>query len=165
MASAWDKYVNGFLVNKQLPGGKWLQKITEAAAITDQSGNTYAATPSFKLGAYKHVLDDGTGKPKEVPIDEKMILAKVVMTGSTEGLVAGVRINGQKHMLVNYDATKKLAYFAKPSGGACAMASKKTIVYAAYNNTLNMSDGKAQNPGVCNEVVEKLAALLIKNGS
>ena len=163
--SAWQKYIDGFLVNKQLPGGKWLQKASESAAIVSHAGAIMASTPGFALGTYVYDMHVDDKTVKKVPIDEKKILTQVALTGSAAGFEAGIRINNMKYMLVRYDPGKKLAYFSKIGGGACAMATKSTIVFASYNSTLAMSDGKPQNPGVCNEVVEKLGDTLVANKS
>ncbi len=165
MASAWQKYVDGFLANKALPGGKWLQKITETAAIVSHSGAIMASTPGFTLGTYVYEMQIDPKTTKKVNVDEKKILTQVVMTGGTAGLEAGVRISNKKYMMVKYDPAKKLCYFSKSGGGACAMATKSTIIVATYDSGVNMSDGQAQCPGLCNEAVEKLADTLLKAGS
>ncbi len=175
--SPWDKYINGYLMNIQVAPPKsskkpeekkadkvWIQKISEHAAILDQKGNILAATPGFNLGTYTYDMQVDDKNVKKVPIDEKKILSQVVLAGATD-CEAGVRINNQKHMLVNYDPAKKLAYFSKVGGGACAMATKTTIVFASYNSSLPMSDGNAQNPGLCNQAVEQLAQVFIKSNT
>eukprot|EP00831_Metopus_contortus_P070768 TRINITY_DN64737_c0_g1_i1.p1 TRINITY_DN64737_c0_g1~~TRINITY_DN64737_c0_g1_i1.p1 ORF type:complete len:201 (+),score=48.08 TRINITY_DN64737_c0_g1_i1:96-698(+) len=165
MASAWDKYIQGFLVNKQLPGGKWLQKVVEHAAIIAHNGTILASTPGFTLGTYAFDLPIDEKSTKKISVDEKAIILSAVLKGTTSTFESGCRINNEKFMLVNYDVPKKLAYFSKKMGGACAMATKSTIILAIYNQNLEMSDGSPQNPGICNEVVEKLAETLIKSGS
>ena len=165
MASAWDKYIQGFLTNKQLPGGKWLQKVVESAAIVAHNGTILAATPGFTLGTYVYDMQVDEKTTKKVPIDEKKIITTAVLTGDVSAFEAGVRISNQKYMMVNYDVPTKLAYFSKIGGGACAMATKTTIIFASYKNSLMMSDGNPQNPGLCNEVVEKLATTFIKSNT
>jgi hypothetical protein len=161
--SAWDKYLQGFLMNKQLPGGKWLQKCVEHAAIMTSEGTLLSATPGFNLGHYVFEMQIDEKTTKNVVVDERVGIKQVVNTGKADGLEAGVRINGLKYVLVNYDASKKLAYFSKKEGGACIMVTKTTIIFASYSVTQKMSDGVAQNAGICNEVVEKLATTLIAN--
>ena len=162
--SAWDKYLNGFLLNKQLPGGKWLQKIAEHAAILSSEGTILAATPGFNLGHYVFEMKIDEKTVKNVVVDERVGLKQIVNTGKADGLEAGVRVNNEKYMMVSYEPTKKLAYFKiHGAGGACVMATKTTIIFASYNPSQKMSDGVAQNAGVINDVVEKLGATLLAN--
>ena len=165
MSSSWDKYLNGYLLNKQLPDKKWLQNIVEHAAIVSHAGVIYSSTKGFTLGTYEIEVETEKGGKKKEMIDEKAILAQIVLKGTPIGLASGVRINNEKHMLVRYDPGKMLAYFAKRDGGACAMATKTTIIYASYDKNKTLSDGNTQNPGVCNEVVEKLGDILYKSGA
>ena len=162
--TTWQKYIDGYLLNKQLPGGKWLQKICEYAAILDQKGNVLAKTPGLEIKSYQHEITNEEGKPEKVLVEEGKALVEIVLTGSTKSK-AGIRINNKKYMLVKFEGGKKLAYFSKIGGGACVMATKTVIVFASYNTELKMSDGNSQNPGLCNEVVEKLGDMLVKNNA
>ena len=162
--ATWQKYIDAYLLSKQLPGGKWLQKICEYAAILDQKGNVLAKSAGLEIKNYEYEITNEEGKPEKVLVEEGKALAEAALTGSTASK-AGVRINNKKHMLVRYDASKKLAYFSKVGGGACVMATKTVVIFASYNVELKMTDGTSQNPGSCNEVVEKLGDTLVKNNA
>ena len=162
--SAWDKYINGYLLSKQLPDKKWLQKICEFAAILDHKGNILAKSPGLDIKNYNYDMPIDEKSTKKVLVEEGKTLANAALTGAV-GCEAGVRVNNQKYMLVRYEAGKKLAYFSKVAGGACAMATKTVVIFASYNTGLKMTDGNFQNPGLCNEVVEKLGDMLIKNNA
>jgi hypothetical protein len=165
MATGWEQYIPGMLQNKQLPDGNWLQNVIKEAAIILHNGTIVAMTPGFSLGTYKYdiQLDELTKKP--VDVNETQILLEMILNGKSTICEAGIRINNAKYMVAQYDPAKKLAYLSKSRGGACAMATKSVIIFAAYSTEVKMSDGREQQAGLCNEVVEKLADFLIKNGS
>ena len=165
MATGWDQYIQGMLVNKPLPDGQWLQNVVKEGALILHDGTVVASTPGFALNTYIHdvQLDELTKKP--VQVNEKQILVEMVLNGKSTVCEAGVRINNSKYMVAKYDPVRKLAYLSKAKGGACAMAIKTLIVFAAYDTRVKMSDGREQQAGLCNEVVEKLADFLTKAGS
>eukprot|EP00826_Nyctotherus_ovalis_P065680 TRINITY_DN965_c0_g1_i10.p2 TRINITY_DN965_c0_g1~~TRINITY_DN965_c0_g1_i10.p2 ORF type:complete len:164 (-),score=67.41 TRINITY_DN965_c0_g1_i10:189-680(-) len=162
--SAWSKYIDGYLLSKQLGDGKWLQKVCEHAAILDQKGNVLAKSAGLDLKAYDYEFANDEGASEKTLVEEGKILAQVALTGESP-CKAGIRVNNQKYMLVRYEPGKKLAYLSKVGGGACLMATKTVIVFGSYNTSLQMTDGKSQNPGQCNEVVEKLGDILVKNNA
>ena len=158
----WQKYISGCLWCKQMKNGSWVKNVCEHAAIIDHKGNVLANTKGFTLGKYVYDMQVDEKNVQKVPVDEKQLLINVVLNGTTDENV-GVRVNNEKHVMVNYDPVKKLTYFSKRDGGACAMATNTVIIYASYNQNLVMSDGMAQGPGLCNAVVENTADMLLKN--
>ena len=162
--AGWGDYITGMIQNKQLPDGTWLQNVVQEGAILAQDGTILAATPGFTLNEYDYDIQIDEATKKKVHVNEKTIISEVVLNGKSTSSEAGIRINNFKYMLANYDTGKKLAYLSKLKGGACAMATKTVIVYAAYTSSLKMSDGKEQNAGLCNEVVEKVCATLLASG-
>ena len=131
-------------------------------------GTIYASTPGFTLGTYEHEITgtDLTGKyfKKKVLVNESEILTKIVLEGRGNINDAGLYINHTRYMLVKYDKDNKLAWLRKDLGGACAISTHTLIIYAAYSRYLDMSNGKEQNAYITNEVVEKVAYLLISHG-
>lgn len=43
------------------------------------------------------------------------------------------------------------------------MKTNQTILFASWNSAQKMSDGKFQNPGMCNERVEALGKMLLES--
>ena len=163
--SGWAQYITGMMVNKQLPSGAWLQNIVKEAAITTHDGTIAASTPGFQLGQYNYEVqvDEMTKKP--VLVNEKQIFTEAVLNGKSNVSEAGIRINNAKYMLAKYDPEKKLAYLSKAKGGACMMATKSMIIFASYDTSMKMNDGREQLPALCNEVVEFVAKTLLASGS
>lgn len=159
-SATWDNIIKGCLKSKQNPDKSWLTNVTEDAAILNHKGVVQASTNPKLFTAYEHEMMTEEGK-KKISVNEGAILSEMVLTGKTS-CPAGIRIGGIKYMLVSYDKDKKLAYFSKIQGGAAAMATKNVIVFASYSVKLIASDKQAQNPGLCNEVVEKTAKMLIE---
>eukprot|EP00826_Nyctotherus_ovalis_P039540 TRINITY_DN3811_c0_g1_i11.p2 TRINITY_DN3811_c0_g1~~TRINITY_DN3811_c0_g1_i11.p2 ORF type:complete len:180 (-),score=69.09 TRINITY_DN3811_c0_g1_i11:151-690(-) len=163
--SGWDQYINGMIMNKQLPDGTWLQSVVQEAAIVSFDGVLLAVTPGFELKTYDYDIQVDDVNKKSVKVDEKEIFLALAKEGNSKASEAGIRINNVKYMLASYNPDMKLAYLSKAKGGACIMCTKSVIVYAAYSTDLKMSNGVAQSAGTCNNAVDSVAQLLISNGA
>lgn len=74
-------------------------------------------------------------------------------------------MGNQKYMLIQYNPDKKSAYLGREGGGgACVAKTNTAVVIGIWNKNQNMSNGKPQNAGDCNELVEKMTEYLKTSG-
>ena len=67
-------------------------------------------------------------------------------------------------MMIVHNPDKNSVYLAREGGGgACISRTAQTLVIGVWNKVAEMSNGKTQNNGDCNEVVEKMAEYLTAN--
>ena len=163
--ATWDSYITGMIMNKQLPDGTWLQNMVQEAAIITFEGAIAACTPGFELKTYDYTIKIDDVNTKTVKVDEKEILLALAKKGDSKVSEAGIRINDVKYMLANHNPDLKVAYLSKTKGGACIMCTNSVIIYAAFYTDLKMSNGVAQNAGICNTAVDSVGQLLLSSGA
>jgi len=85
-------------------------------------------------------------------------------------LRGGVRVNGTKYFVTNFDADKNVMYLKSGIGGAAVGKSLTGLAFASFNKNLNLTESKGeevstvpQNAGVLNLGVEKLQEFLVTN--
>ena len=85
--------------------------------------------------------------------------------GNRKGSEAGIRMKGQKYMLIKHNPENNSAYLGREGGGgACVARTSTALVIGIWNKAGVMSNGKTQNAGDCNEQVENMAAYLKAQG-
>lgn len=74
-------------------------------------------------------------------------------------------MGGKKFMLVKHNPESKSAYLGREGGGgACVAETATALVIGIWDKNSKMSNGQLQNPGDCNELVEKTAEFLRTQG-
>ena len=107
-------------------------------------------------------LEDGS--MKKVQVDE-FVTALEATKGNRKGSEAGIRMNNQKYMLIKHNPENNSVYLGREGGGgACIARTNTAVVIGIWNKSLEMSNGKLQNAGDCNELVEKMAEYLKSSG-
>ena len=67
--------------------------------------------------------------------------------------------------MITHNPDRNSVYLAREGGGgACIARTTQALVIGVWNKTANMSNGKSQNPGDCNELVEKMSEFLKGSG-
>ncbi|CAG9313531.1 unnamed protein product [Blepharisma stoltei] len=165
---SWQSYIDTQLVNKLNSQNQWeITGCVEHAAIFGAADlSIWASTPGFALGQYNINVptDDGVNE-ESCHVNEVDIFRSVVTTRSA-GSKAGIRICNEKYFLVNYDEERHTIYLKKNGGGACIVKTLQTYIFASWNGALEhggVHPGN-QNPGLCNERCESLAAYLAGEG-
>ncbi len=84
--------------------------------------------------------------------------------GNRKGSEAGIRMNNQKYMMVKHNPESNSVYLGREGGGGAAIARTNTaVVIGIWNKSATMSNGKLQNAGDCNDLVENMAKYLKSN--
>lgn len=165
---SWSDYVDNFLVNyTDTNNGTVYNNINEHGAIFGNTdGTIWASTPGFSLKVENVEQDneDGSGT-HTVQVNE---FENLKSTFDNNGVApkTGVRINGEKYFVVNFDADRSLLYLKKNGGGASVARTGQAYVIGVFNSskqvTVNGTESP-QNPGVTNLVVERLQTFLTEN--
>eukprot|EP00117_Sycon_ciliatum_P036701 scpid108617/ scgid27588/ Profilin len=101
---------------------------------------------------------------KKVPVNE-FTCAMEASKGNRKGSAAGIRINNEKFMLLKHEAESNTAYLGRQGGGgACVVRTKSALVIGIWKKEAQMSNGKLQNPGDCNDLTEKMGEYLTTQG-
>ena len=142
MSSGWDQWINNSLINKTANGHTYNNVLTEAA-IVGHDGQVWAFTPGLSV------------KGDEVKkLDE--------LFKQSENNTPSIVIGGKKYQVTHYEKGA-FVYLKIKEGGATIAKTGKAYVIGIYNTSKKYKyDGKdlAQNVGMCNTVVEDLAAQL-----
>ena len=157
---SWNDYVTNKLINTVDANGHQLTNVLEHGALIGcNDGVAWAASAGFNITKRKGQVE-GSGN---VEIDEfANIKSAFDNNGDCKG-IGGIRLNGEKFLMVNFDAESKVMYLKKQGGGGCIAKSNMAFVVGVFSTSKNMRiDGKEenQNPGYCNKVVEELAEYL-----
>ena len=90
--------------------------------------------------------------------------------GGRTSKAGGIRLNGEKFLMVSFDTDKNLMYLKKNGGGGAVAKSSTGYCLSIWNATSKETvtkDGKTvtnpQNAGHCNLGVEKLQEFLVTN--
>lgn len=165
---SWESIIETKLKNKLNADNVWevTNCVEHAAILGADELNVWAATPGFALGTYTVNVPSEDGVSEEaVHVNEIEILRSVV-NSQTANSKAGIRINNSKYFLVNFDPENHTIYLKKQSGGAAIVRTATAIVFASFDNAIETGGIRSgtQNPGLCNEQVEKLAIYLKESG-
>jgi hypothetical protein len=141
-----------------------MTNVNEHGAIYGLDGTLWAANEGFQVYSYDFDMMLEDGSTKKVPVNEFTTMLEA-SKGNRKGSEAGIRINNQKYMLLRHDPTSKCAYLGREGGGgACIVQVKTAIVIGIWNKAAEMSNGKLQNPGDCNDLTEKMGVYLTSMG-
>ena len=144
---SWGDYIKNALMNKQdAANGHIYNDCLTEAAIIGLDGNEWAKTGVT-------VSKDETNKLVE-------------LFKSTPGTYAAVTLGGKKYQITHYEQDN-VAYLKIKDGGATVAKTNKAFIIGIYNTTKKFKqDGKElpQSVGMCNTVVEDLAAQLKGQG-
>ena len=68
-------------------------------------------------------------------------------------------------MFIKHNPENNSVYLAREGGGgACAVRTAQCVIIGVWNKAGVMSNGKLQQAGDCNELVEKMAVYLAGSG-
>ena len=141
-----------------------MTNVCEFAAIYGHDGNKWAETPGYSLYTYEFELAQEDGSKKKVPVNEFKSVFEATK-GNRKGTEAGIRIANQKYMFIKHNPENNSVYLAREGGGgACAVRTAQCIVIGGWNKAATMSNGKLQNAGDCNDLVEGMAKYLAASG-
>lgn len=156
---SWDSYITQ-LTTKQTSAGLIEHCLEKAAIVSLADGSIWASTPDFGLYGYPTEVptEDGAGV-QTVNINEIDLFLHVVNHDGASNSLAGIRIANEKYFKVSSDAAAGLIYLKKNGGGACIAKCATCAVFGSWNGALSTSGAhvSSQVPGLCNELVEKLA--------
>ena len=139
---SWNDWVNNSLINCTDHGHSYMNVLTDGA-IVGFDGAVWARTSGIDI------------KPDEVKkLDE--------LFKQSENNTPSIIIGGKKYQVTHYEPNA-FVYLKIKEGGATIAKTGKAYVIGIYNTSKKYKyDGKdlAQNVGMCNTVVEDLAAQL-----
>ena len=136
--------------------------VGEHGGIFGHDGVKWGTSEGFDLTAYPYdiVLDD-EGNTQKADVDEVKIF-KDLLNGNDRGGEAGVRLGGEKYMVVRRDG--KFINLSKRAGGAIIGKAKTCAAIGTWTNTKKDSSGKVQNPGDLQLRLEALVEYLETQG-
>jgi profilin len=163
---SWATYIDQ-LKTKNAHGVETSNCVEKAAIISLSDASIWANTPDFGLYGYNVDVptEDGAGL-QSVAINEIDLFLHIVNNDGASNSPAGIRIANEKYFKVSSDAANGLIYLKKNGGGACIAKCATCVVFASWNGALQTTGAHptSQNPGLCNEQVEKTAEYLKTNG-
>ena len=141
----WCLYIENKLINSYDIYGHIYKNVLIEAAIVGIDGKVLAKTQgiNFNNGEINGINE-------------------LFKTGLISYKASIIKISGKTYRVIHFE-TNKLAYLNVIEGGACICKAYKTYVIGMYNRAQRYTcDGivKYQNVGMCNTVVENLAAEL-----
>ena len=159
---SWQEFVDTQLLAKTTTAGAVLNCVESGALLSAADASAWAATPNFSLRSYDVTVTDEDESTSTVHYDEAAAVLHMFANAGAAINSAGIRINGEKYFLTNFDADKPSAYLKKNAGGACLARTNQAIVFASWNggHSTTGAETNAQSPSLCNEVTEKLADYL-----
>jgi hypothetical protein len=160
---SWSDYVNCYLVNLT-DNDKEHKNVCEHGLIVGMDGTVWASTAGFKFGTetVKVEKEDGSGTV-DVQLNEFVNLKDALDNNGVCSKAGGLRLNGKKFFMVNFDKDKNVMYLKTSGGGAAVAKSNLGIVIGLWSGDKKMGDGTPQNAGIANLAVEKLQEFLVTN--
>ena len=140
---SWAAYISNSLINKQDAAGHVYNNALTQAAIYGHNGAKWASTDKFDISADE--------------INKFNDFFKQTSNG-TPSLMMG----GKKYQVTHYEPNA-FAYLKIKEGGATIAKTNQAYIIGVYSTTANyLYDGKSlpQSVGICNTMVEDLAAQL-----
>lgn len=167
---SWQDYVNGYLVNwvdVNNDNRTYTNVCEHGALVGNGDGTVWAKTDNFSFGVRKVEVEkeDGSGTTT-IEVNEFENLQDSFNNQGTTKKLGGLRINGEKFFMVNFDSDRNVMYLKKNGGGACVAKSGLAYVIGTFSASLKAKVGGKevnQNPGNCNLVCEKLQEFLVSN--
>lgn len=143
---SWGAYITNSLLNRQDPNGHVVNDALVAAAIVGLNGAEWAKSNlTVSAAEAKSLVDLFNSKP---------------------GTFAAVTLGGKKYQITHFEPNN-FAYLKIKDGGATVCKTNQAFIIGVYDTTKKCKkDGKPepQSVGVCNTVVEELAAQLKGQG-
>ena len=97
------------------------------------------------------------GSTKKVLCNEFNAMMRAAAGDRKGGQECGLRICNQKYMFIRADKTSEGVEFAilgrQGGGGACVAKGDKVLVVGVWGKDVEMSNGKTQNTGACEQNV------------
>ena len=140
---SWAAYISNSLINKQDAAGHVYNNALTQAAIYGHNGAKWASTDKFDISA------DEINKFNDF------------FKQSTNG-TPSIMMGGKKYQVTHYEPNA-FAYLKIKEGGATIAKTNQAYIIGVYSTTANyLYDGKSlpQSVGICNTMVEDLAAQL-----
>ena len=167
---SWNDYINYYLLNftDQSKGLTAKNVCNTGAIFGNADGTIWASTPGFALKVEKVTIDKGDGTTTEtIEVNEFKNLLSVFNSMGKTTPSGGIRINGIKYYLTNFDDEKNIVYLKSSGGGAAVGKSNLGFVIGTFDSAKKLVNfnGKEepQNLGLCNRAVEELQAFLLAN--
>jgi profilin len=160
---SWQAFVDTQLLVKTTTAGEVHNCVESGALLSAADASAWAATPNFTLRTYSvTVTEEDEVTTTNINYSEPAAVLHLFAQAGAAINDAGIRINGEKYYLVSYDAEKQTIYLKKNAGGACLARTNQAIVFASWNGGQSTTGAETtpQNPGLCNQVTEKLADYL-----
>ena len=126
------------------------------AALVGLDGSLWASTPGFALSSYNATVTNEDGSEHETLVNEAGDVSSFMTTGSKPS--AGLRVNGDKYMVLRTIPDPMTVYGKKPKGGICITKTNQCIIIGTY------SEEASQTSGGCNLAVENLGDYLRSSG-
>lgn len=160
---SWQAFVDTQLLTKTTTAGDVHNCVESGALLSAADASAWAATPNFSLRNYSvTVTEEDEVTTTTIDYNEAAAVLHLFAHSGAAINDAGIRINGEKYYLANFDSEKHTIYLKKNAGGACLARTNQAIVFASWNGGLSTSGAETtpQNHGLCNQVTEKLADYL-----
>jgi profilin len=140
---SWGAYITNSLVNKQDANGHVYNDALTEAAIMGHNGAEWAKTAGLTI------------TPDEIKNINTLF-------GQKNNSIPSIVMGGKKYQVTHYEEGA-FAYLKIKDGGATIAKTNQAYIIGVYNTTKKYKyDGKEmpQSVGVCNTMVEDLAATL-----
>jgi profilin len=140
---SWGAYITNSLVNKQDANGHVYNDALTEAAIMGHNGAEWAKTAGLTIA------------PDEIKNINTLF-------GQKNNSIPSIVMGGKKYQVTHYEEGA-FAYLKIKDGGATIAKTNQAYIIGVYNTTKKYKyDGKEmpQSVGVCNTMVEDLAATL-----
>ena len=157
---SWDAYVARVMhkIDDQT-NSYTMTNCASGCGIYGLDGTPWGGSEGFSLQNYPHTIQLDEETSKSVDVNEFTIIAALV-EGKKSPCEAGIRIGNEKYMLSKHFADTSVVYLSCMKGGACIAKPKTAIIVGLWDKNKQQSDGKSQNPGMLNDLVEKLQEFL-----
>ena len=166
---SWNDYINYYLLNltDQNKGLSATNVCSTGAIFGNADGTIWASTPGFALKVEKVEVDKGDGTTETKEVNEFANLLSVFSSKGKTNPTGGIRINGVKYYLTNFDDEKNIVYLKSSGGGAAVAKSNLGFVVGTFDSSKKLTNfsgaQEPQNVGYCNRAVEELQAFLLAN--
>ena len=145
---SWQDYVDTQLVATG--------QVSQAALLGVSDAGVWASTPDFMPRGYDATVTAEDGSESTVTVNEASDIVNFMATGTKP--TAGLRINGDKYMVLRTLPDPMTVYGKKPKGGICITKTAQCIIVGVYD------EDAGQTSGGCNLAVENLGDYLRNAG-
>lgn len=159
---SWQSYIDQ-ITTKVTAHGTMEHCVEKAGIVSLADGSIWANTPDFGLYGYSIDVPTEDGASTEpCEINEIDLIRYVANNNGTSNSKAGIRIANERYYAVSHDDKEGTVYLKKNGGGGCLAKCNQCVVFASWNGAVQTAGfhPQPQNPGLCNELVEKVAQYL-----